>query len=57
MNLKQKYFITTSQNDQVYGSDYGSGALPTSLAEESLREVVGRASFGHIHCVLKPVLR
>ncbi|KAJ8870605.1 hypothetical protein PR048_029628 [Dryococelus australis] len=30
---------------------------PPTLAETCMRELVGRASFGHIRCVLKPVLR
>lgn len=30
---------------------------PPMLAETCLRELVGRASFGHIKAVLKPVLR
>ena len=30
---------------------------PPMLAETCLRELVGRASFGHIRAVLKPVLR
>jgi hypothetical protein len=32
-------------------------ADPPSLAETCMRELVGRASFGHIRCVLRPVLR
>jgi hypothetical protein len=32
-------------------------ADPPTLAETCMRELVGRASFGHIRCVLKPVLR
>jgi len=30
---------------------------PPTLAETCMRELVGRASFGHIRCVLRPVLR
>ncbi|XP_046684411.1 protein EFR3 homolog cmp44E isoform X5 [Homalodisca vitripennis] len=30
---------------------------PPSLAETCIRELVGRASFGHVRCVLKPVLK
>lgn len=30
---------------------------PPRLAEACLRELVGRAAFGHIRCVLRPVLR
>lgn len=30
---------------------------PPSLAESCLRELVGRASFGHIRSVLRPLLR
>lgn len=30
---------------------------PPMLAETCMRELVGRASFGHIKAVLKPVLR
>jgi hypothetical protein len=30
---------------------------PPTLAETCMRELVGRASFGHIRSVLKPVLR
>jgi hypothetical protein len=32
-------------------------ADPPTLAETCMRELVGRASFGHIRCVLRPVLR
>lgn len=32
-------------------------ADPPMLAETCLRELVGRASFGHIRAVLRPVLR
>ncbi|KOB68002.1 Uncharacterized protein OBRU01_13727, partial [Operophtera brumata] len=34
----------------------GLEELPPRLAEASLRELVGRASFGHIRSVLRPVL-
>ena len=30
---------------------------PPQFAETCMRELVGRASFGHIRCVIKPVLR
>lgn len=30
---------------------------PPMLAETCMRELVGRASFGHIRSVLKPVLK
>jgi hypothetical protein len=32
-------------------------ADPPTVAETCMRELVGRASFGHIRCVLRPVLR
>lgn len=32
-------------------------ADPPTLAETCMRELVGRASYGHIRCVLRPVLR
>jgi len=32
-------------------------ADPPTLAETCMRELVGRASFGHIRSVLRPVLR
>lgn len=30
---------------------------PPQFAETCMRELVGRASFGHIRCVIKPVLK
>lgn len=30
---------------------------PPQFAETCMRELVGRASFGHIRCVIRPVLR
>lgn len=30
---------------------------PPQFAESCMRELVGRASFGHIRCVIRPVLR
>lgn len=32
-------------------------APPAETAEECFKELLGRATFGHIHCVIKPVLR
>lgn len=30
---------------------------PPQFAETCMRELIGRASFGHIRCVIRPVLR
>lgn len=39
------------QNNPTEQSD------PPQFAETCMRELVGRASFGHIRCVIRPVLR
>ncbi|XP_061931872.1 protein EFR3 homolog cmp44E isoform X2 [Apis cerana] len=41
----------TTQNNPTEQSD------PPQFAETCMRELVGRASFGHIRCVIRPVLR
>lgn len=46
--------METEANSPEPGDEKNS---PPSLAETCIRELVGRASFGHVRCVLKPVLR
>lgn len=45
------------ENDSDRSADPNETDSPPSLSESCLRELVGRASFGHIRSVLRPVLR
>lgn len=47
-HMKDTSYVEPAPDDQVD---------PPMLAETCLRELVGRASFGHIRAVLRPVLR
>lgn len=47
-HMKDTGYVEPAPEDQVD---------PPMLAETCLRELVGRASFGHIRAVLRPVLR
>ncbi|KAL1514341.1 hypothetical protein ABEB36_003614 [Hypothenemus hampei] len=53
-NMQDSTFHKDTQNDDSIPEDITD---PPMLAETCLRELVGRASFGHIRAVLKPVLR
>lgn len=46
-----------TENDSSRSNDGTELESPPSLAESCLRELVGRASFGHIRSVLRPVLQ
>ncbi|XP_075238091.1 protein EFR3 homolog stmA isoform X3 [Lycorma delicatula] len=49
-----RYFDGVESHSPEPGEEKNS---PPQLAENCIRELVGRASFGHVRCVLKPVLR
>ncbi|XP_077300597.1 protein EFR3 homolog stmA [Arctopsyche grandis] len=57
-NMQNCQYDTTKEGANV-GEAVGSAqaSTPPALAEACLRELVGRASFGHIKSVLRPVLR
>lgn len=46
-----------SGEDVAPESPTDEGEDPPQFAETCMRELVGRASFGHIRCVIRPVLR
>lgn len=54
MLFKESSFHKETPNTDTIPED---NVDPPMLAETCLRELVGRASFGHIRAVLKPVLR
>ncbi|KAK0178073.1 hypothetical protein PV328_002054 [Microctonus aethiopoides] len=45
------------QGTAIPGSPIEERSDPPQFAETCMRELVGRASFGHIRCVIRPVLR
>uniref|UniRef100_A0A1B6CQ90 Protein EFR3 homolog cmp44E n=1 Tax=Clastoptera arizonana TaxID=38151 RepID=A0A1B6CQ90_9HEMI len=53
-NMQDSRYLETEASSPEPGDEKNS---PPSLAETCIRELVGRASFGHVRCVLKPVLR
>ncbi|KAL3286448.1 hypothetical protein HHI36_000955 [Cryptolaemus montrouzieri] len=53
-NMQESGFHTNEKSNQNATEDEND---PPMLAETCMRELVGRASFGHIRTVLKPVLR
>ncbi|XP_050305560.1 protein EFR3 homolog cmp44E isoform X2 [Anthonomus grandis grandis] len=53
-HFQDSSFHKDSPNGDIVAED---AVDPPMLAETCLRELVGRASFGHIRAVLKPVLR
>lgn len=53
-NMQDSRYFESEAHSPEPGEEKNS---PPSLAETCIRELVGRASFGHVRCVLKPVLR
>ena len=47
----------SSKEDATPDSPTEGRSDPPQFAETCMRELVGRASFGHIKCVIRPVLR
>lgn len=58
-NMQDSRYLLERSNDTVIGGlpNEEETMDPPTLAESCLRELVGRASFGHIRSVLRPVLK
>lgn len=56
-NMQNSRYIVGENDSNRSGNDPNEADSPPNLSESCLRELVGRASFGHIRSVLRPVLR
>ncbi|CAG2104067.1 unnamed protein product [Medioppia subpectinata] len=56
-NMQCQDVLCMTTGSVTDGSSQSAPAAASSVAEQCLRDLIGRAAFGHVHSVVKPVIK